>query len=123
MIRTHDRRLFLPLSSGPYEWFASGRKNWELRRYGRQYTKTHIVPGRIVELRHGYGKSRDSLWGTIAGVQEAFGLDEFFSKVPFHDVIPVAADRAEAIRIADEILNLREDSHVHLIGFRIELER
>ena len=47
-------RVFIPLSTAPYNWFESGIKMWELRRYGRQYTERNIEKNKIVELRCGY---------------------------------------------------------------------
>src|SRR4051794_11776678 len=95
-------RLFVPLSTDPFRWFESGFKQWELRRYGRQYTERNIVPGRAVELRRGYQVGTGSLWGTITEVVYAGTLEEFFDKVPFAEVVPVCQTRAEAVRIASE---------------------
>jgi hypothetical protein len=90
-------RLFVPLSSEPFNWFRSGQKRWELRRYGRQYTPAHLTPGRRVELRRGYRSQEDALWGRVAHMVEATSLAAFFEKVPFHLVIPIARSREEAL--------------------------
>jgi hypothetical protein len=109
-------RLFVPLADEPFAWFRSGQKKWELRRYGRQYTRKHVRVGRRVELRRGY-KGPDALWGEILEVVEASGVDEFFNKVHFKEVIPVADSREHAIRIATDIM--RTDSNTHVLGFAV----
>src|SRR5438445_4843431 len=72
-------RLFVPLASEPFDWFLGGRKRWELRRFGRQYTHVHVKIGRPVELRRGYS-SKQVLCGQITNVVQADGLCEFFQK-------------------------------------------
>ena len=115
-------RLFVPLSSEPFRWFESGKKRWELRRYGRQYTERNIIPGRVVELRRGYQAGAGSLWGMIVEVVQAPSLDAFFDIVPYSDVIPPSQSREEAQRTAAEILNVAQtDSPV--LGFRVVLEQ
>jgi ASC-1-like (ASCH) protein len=109
-------RLFVPLADEPFNWFSSGQKKWELRRFGRQYTRKHVRVGRCVELRRGY-RGPDALWGKIISIVEAQGIEDFFNKVPFQDVIPVAHSRDDAIRIATNIL--RADSNTCLLGFAI----
>ena len=100
---TRDR-VFVPLAKGPFRWFASGHKRWELRRRGRQYTQKHLIPGRRVELRRGYSDKNAALWGRITDVCEADSLSQFFDVVDFREVIPEATTRAEAIKTAGEIL-------------------
>jgi hypothetical protein len=119
---TTDDRLFVPLTTEPFRWFERGQKRWELRRYGRQYTERQVRPGRFVELRRGYQEKCGSLWGTIAEVVQAPTLSRFFESVPYHEVIPTAASREDAIRIASEILNLHY-ADAPVLGFRIQLER
>jgi len=116
-------RLFVPLSTEPFVWFKEGRKKWELRKYGRQYTEKHVHPGRPVELRCGYGARNNALWGTIVAVKKTRGLKEFFSLVPFASVIPKARTQPEAERIVREILRLSSDDSETLIGFEVELYR
>jgi len=111
-------RLFVPLAKEPFSWFLKGQKLWELRRYGRQYTDAHIIPGRLVELRKGYS-SRDSLWGKVGRIVKSKNLTSFFEIVPFKDVIPTASSENEAIEIAENILGV--DDSVPLIGFEIQL--
>jgi ASC-1-like (ASCH) protein len=72
--------------------------------------------GRRVELRRGY-RGPDALWGEIIRVISADSFEDFFSKVPFQDVIPVARSRQQAIKIASEIL--KADHHTPLLGFAI----
>jgi ASC-1-like (ASCH) protein len=109
-------RLFVPLADEPFNWFVSGQKKWELRRLGRQYTPKHVRVGRRVELRRGY-RGPDALWGEILNVVEAQSIEDFFNKVPFEEVIPIASSRDDAIKIAINIL--RADSHTPLLGFAI----
>jgi hypothetical protein len=109
-------RLFVPLASEPFNWFCSGRKKWELRRFGRQYTPKHVRVGRRVELRRGY-RGPDALWGKILDVIEANGVDDFFDKVPFEEVIPVATSREHAIKIATGML--RVNTNIPLLGFAV----
>lgn len=109
-------RLFVPLADQPFAWFRSGQKKWELRRFGRQYTPKHVRVGRRVELRRGY-RGPDALWGDILDVVEANGVDDFFNKVHFKEVIPVADSREQAIKIAIDILKI--DPKTPLLGFAV----
>jgi ASCH domain len=110
-------RVFVPLADAPFRWFASGRKCWELRRLGRQYTEKHLQLGRRVELRRGYSDKVAALWGKITEVRIAENVPQFLSLVDFKEVIPEAADRDDAVRIASAILR---DASTPVIGFRIE---
>jgi hypothetical protein len=112
-------RVFVPLATEPFRWFASGRKRWELRRLGRQYTPKHLVPGRRVELRRGYSNKNTALWGTLAEIREAKNIARFFDDVDFRHVIPDASDREDAVRTATQILG---DDETPVIGFRVEVD-
>jgi ASC-1-like (ASCH) protein len=112
-------RLFVPLATEPFRWFASGRKQWELRRLGRQYTPKHVMPGRRVELRKGYVDKSAALWGTVTEICEADGITEFFDVVDFREVIPEAADRQEAEETAARILG---SESAPVIGFRVDVD-
>jgi hypothetical protein len=114
-------RLFVPLATTPFEWFRTGQKRWELRRYGRQYTERHVIPGRRIELRKGYQAGADALWGTVARTVKAGSLHDFFELVPFNLVIPPARDQAEAIQIAVSILGINEFEPTPLFGFEVQL--
>lgn len=116
-------RIFVPLSREPYAWFESGEKVWELRKYGRQFTEKHIYPGRRVELRRGYSDASRTLWGTIERVEKAVGIEDFFDKVPYSRVIPVAKSRADAAMMAKEILGIGEDPQVPLVGFMVSVDK
>jgi len=111
-----EDRLFVPLAEEPFNWFCSGQKKWELRRFGRQYTLKHVRVGRRVELRRGY-RGPDALWGKILDVVQANSMDEFFNRVPFEEVIPVATSREHAIKIATDILGV--DLKTPLLGFAV----
>jgi len=117
-IETPADRLFVPLASGPYEWFGSGAKEWELRKLGRQYTPKHLVVGRRVELRRGYSLG-NSLWGNLAEVRQAGSIREFFESVHYALVIPPAKSLAEALATAEGILGAAD---VPVIGFRVDVD-
>lgn len=115
-----ERRVFVPLAKEPFVWFEKGHKQWELRRYGRQYTERQVRAGREVELRHGYS-SHQSLWGVITDTMRAKSVRDFFAHVDYETVIPTAASQDEAIRIAERILRIPERAEVAVFAFRVEL--
>ena len=117
-----DKRLFVPLCSGPYEWFRSGQKTWELRRYGRQFTEKHVIQGRKVELRRGYSSREDALNGVVCDVVRADGLRSFFGKVSYREVIPTADSEESAVRQAAEILRIPADGDTPLLGMHVVFE-
>jgi hypothetical protein len=119
----HTDRLFVPLSAEPYMWFETGKKRWELRRYGRQYTEKNVYPGRRVELRCGYSNPDRALWGTIVAVAYERDVKGFFDRVPFKEVIPSASSPAEAITMAENILNLDLDNSKPVLGFQVTSEQ
>jgi hypothetical protein len=118
----HGKRLFVPLSIKPYEWFLCGRKAWELRKCARQFTPDHIRIGRPVELRLGYARPERSLWGQIVDVVIADSLADFFDRVDWRQVLPDSIDREHAERSAREILRLDANDSRPVIGFRVDLE-
>ena len=115
-------RLFVPLATAPFEWFQSGRKRWELRRYGRQYTEKYVLPGRPVELRRGYSDATNALWGKVVRTVKAGSLQQLFHEVPFNLVIPTAHTEAEAISISASFLRIAEYEPVNLLAFEIDLQ-
>jgi hypothetical protein len=119
---TATQRLFLPLSTAPFQWFKSGKKRWELRRCRRQFTERQVVPGRRVELRRGYQANGEAIWGVVRRTLAASSLADFFDNVPFELVIPTAATRTEATEIAASILGVTEHQHTSLLGFEIDVE-
>ena len=84
--------LFVPMGRREFLLFQSGRKTFEVRRRGRQWTKQFVTQGRKVEIRLGYGKTYKALWGTISLVYEVGSVDELFETVPFKQVMPVAGN-------------------------------
>lgn len=118
-----SRRLFVPLASAPFEWFRSGKKSWELRRHGRQFTEKHVIPGRAVELRKGYQTTEDVIWGTVKRTLSAGSLADFFDQVPYQLVVPNAESRSQAVDIATSILGIGEHQPALLLGFEIEFDR
>lgn len=88
---------------------------WELRRFGRRFNDKQLRIGRTVELRRGYS-TPDSIWGEIANVIIADNITEFFKKVPFKEVIPVAESLGSALEIAHRILGSENQK---VIGFRV----
>ena len=119
--RNGPDRVFVPLSAEPYSWFDSGKKTWELRKAERQFTETHLRPGRDVELRRGYSDAGTALWGRIIDVVRAKSVEEFFRLVPHSVVIPTAASEEEAVETAKKILKLENGSSKDVIGFEIRL--
>lgn len=58
--------FFLPLRGEWFEEFRQGRKPFEWRRYGGQYTEKALYPGRRITLANGYG------WPRLNGVVTSF---------------------------------------------------
>jgi len=115
-------RVFVPLSREPFLWFEGGNKQWELRKYGRQYTERHVRVGRRIELRHGY-RSKRSLWGVITAIIRAGSIRDFFDLVDYRIVIPTAESREDAIHIAEKILRIPEKTEIPVLAFRVELNK
>jgi hypothetical protein len=116
----NSNRLFVPLASQPYDWFASGLKHWEIRKYGRQYTEKHVYIGKPVELRRGYSNKINALWGVIERVEYTDNIRSFFDKVPYADAIPTAFTLEEAILfLVESILRIQPDQPQKIIGFKI----
>lgn len=113
-------RLFVPLAHEPHDWFASGRKKWELRRYGRQYTEKHLLKGRRVELRRGYRDSSTALWGVIRDIYISPSIRLFYDKIQWFDVIPSAENRAEAEHLTGQILGIDPSDTIPVVGFSID---
>lgn len=97
-------RLFVPLATDPFRWFQSGKKKWELRKYGNQYTENNIYSGRIVELRRGYNTD-DSLWGSVDEVKVYGSIEEVYAEIKYEEIIPVACDLKDALEITKNILS------------------
>lgn len=116
-------RLFLPLNAMAYEWFESGRKQWELRRLGStaQFTPKHVYKKRSVEIRKGYN-SKESLWGTIEDVYIGNSLQDVFRHVPYNLIIPSANSLNDAIKTSKEILNLKTNEN-RFITFKIKIQQ
>lgn len=108
----------MALASDPFRWFASGEKLWELRRFGRQFNDARIQVGREVELRKGYS-TKESIWGEVNSVVVAENIAEFFKKVPFSEVIPVAESLRNAVEIAQQIIGHHDQK---VIGFRVDID-
>ncbi|WP_227376262.1 ASCH domain-containing protein [Haladaptatus halobius] len=110
-------RLFVPLSTRPFKWFENGAKRWEVRRYGGQFTHSHVYKGRIVELRKGYS-SEEKIWGQIKEIISTKELERIFKNVPYHQIIPDANSSEEAIEKTTHILNGRNSDGY--IAFKID---
>ena len=111
----------MPLATDPFLWFCSGRKKWELRKRGRQYTTDHVRPGRDVELRRGYTDGETALWGEIIDVLEADSIEAFFRTVSWASVLPESGSLSEAIGDARRILNIPDGESVPVLGFKVAL--
>lgn len=114
-------RLFVPLSTGPYLWFRSGKKTWELRRNRGAFRFDRVALGRIVELRKGYSDRSTSLWGVVRTTTACANLAEFFDRVDYRQVIPTAASVEDALATAESILSIGSGEEVALVGIEIEI--
>lgn len=121
-LRAVPDRLFVPLAADPFRWFCSGRKNWELRKLGRQYTPVHVRLGRGVELRRGYSDRDAALWGQIIAVVQANSIQAFFAEVPWSSVLPESVSLDDAIAEACRILNITDASGTPVLGFRVRVD-
>lgn len=110
------RRLFVPLSAEPFEWFSSGAKSWEVRRNKGAFRVDLLAEGRRVELRRGYtGKS---LWGTLAEAVVASDVADLFGRISFKAAVPTATSALGAGAFVETLLG--QDSE--LVAFRVELD-
>ncbi|MEU0999620.1 ASCH domain-containing protein [Streptomyces tibetensis] len=117
-----ERRLFVPLAKGPYEWFLSGTKKWEVRRQRGVFHAGNITTGRRVELRLGYRPTKPSLWGTIAQTATESNVTQLLRDIPYTDVVPEAENFDNALHQIGEILGVHPTDEVGLIAFRIDLD-
>jgi hypothetical protein len=97
-----QKRLFVPLRRDAFEWFATGRKTFELRRAGGRFAETHVRPSVSVELRRGY--SGVSIWGFVGRVFIGEDLSQLLNRVDYKDVIPRASSLQEAVAVAREFV-------------------
>jgi hypothetical protein len=104
------QRLFVPLKSIAFDWFKSGGKRWELRRYGRAYTSKQLVRGRPVELRRGY--CGESLWGVIGDSVIGSSLNDILDVVDFRLIVPAAQSREDACGIVQSLFVNAEAGYV-----------
>jgi len=111
-----DDRLFVPLSRRPFEAFKSGDKQWELRRWGKQWTERNVRVARAVELRLGYSSGK-SLWGSISQVELAARFEALVDRIDFHQIVPYASSRTEARALAQATLGSLDCA---LIAFRVQ---
>lgn len=123
MYMSERRRLFVPLARDPYNWFASGLKQWEVRRERGAFTRNHVSTGRRAELRKGYADRASSLWGTVLEVLTAASLDRLVERIPPRLVVPTAEHDDAAIAEMSTILGVNQNDQVSIIGLRIELDR
>jgi hypothetical protein len=114
-----DRPLIVVLADEAVAWFRAGEKTWERRR-GRQFNENEVIAGREVSLYRGF-RSDGGMTGRIDRVSGAASVEAFFEAVPYHDVVPVAESRDEAVAIAKRLLG--PGSATPVIGFRIEVDR
>jgi hypothetical protein len=98
-----DRRpLFVPLTAVAFEWWASGCKRWEVRRFALRWGQRNVYPARVVVLARGYG------WPRLRGrVGSAFfgPLSELHILPPscrptLDEIVPGAAGLADVVRAA-----------------------
>jgi|AntDeeMetageno50_2_1112565.scaffolds.fasta_scaffold05568_2 ASC-1-like (ASCH) protein len=108
-------RLFVPLNSEPYWWFADGSKTWELRGVNDQFNERKVRVGRAVELRRGYSTD-DSLWGVITGVRFFESVDEIIETFEYEKVRPDASEEEFRESVADLL-----DGYDSFIAFGVEI--
>lgn len=111
-------RLFVPLRTAHFRAFAAGNKTWELRLRRRNWTSRHVLIGRRVELRHGYS-GLGSVWGNVVEVYEASSISYILARVPYRLIVPDAASKADAVRIAATTLGA---STAPVIAFCVKLD-
>jgi hypothetical protein len=109
-------RLFVPLSTEPFEWFSSQGKQWEVRRNKGSFRADRLTPGRRVELRRGY--TGDSLWGTLTETVRASSAADLFDVICYKTAVPSANSQSEAIAFVDKLLAQNHE----LVAFRVELD-
>jgi hypothetical protein len=114
-----DQPLVVALTDEAFAWFRAGEKSWEVRRRGRQFNENDVATGRAVALRRGF-RADGGMTGRIERVVQAASVEAFLDTVPYHEVVPVAESRDEAVAIAKRLLGPGAPSAV--IGFRIEIE-
>ena len=112
-------RVFVPLSTIPYNWFKNGNKKWELRRYSRQYTEKNIVKNRLVELRCGYSNKEKAIWGIITDFYIYKNIESIYQNINFKEITPEALNEIEAIETSKEILNITKYIDSKFIVFKI----
>jgi hypothetical protein len=115
-VKSTIQRLFVPLKSEAFDWFAAGTKCFELRRIRPQFDPRLVRPGRRVQLSKGYSGS--SIWGKVGAVKTASTLDEMFEMVDYHLIIPNAESRQDAVAKASEYVG----QHGPFIAFEVLLE-
>ncbi len=111
--------LAVALADESFAWFRAGEKTWELRRCGRQFNESEVTPGRIVELRRGFG-SDAALKGRIDEVIQAASVEAVFDAVFYHEIVPVADSKEDAVAIAKRLLG--PGAPAPLIGFKIAID-
>jgi len=109
-------RLFVPLSSQPFEQFERGYKEYEVRKYGRQFTEKHVFSGRRVELRKGY--SGPSFWGVVGDVHIG-ALEDIIAAVDYRKVEPTTGGVKYAALVNRECLG---DAEKYIL-FRVTLDK
>jgi ASC-1-like (ASCH) protein len=110
-------RLFVPLSSEPYNWFKNGRKKWELRTYGQGFTEDHVYYNRHVELRKGYSTDQ-SIWGKIEYVVIQESFKDILDTIPYYEIFPEATSNKEAQEQFKNIIDQRM-TESQLIAFKV----
>lgn len=113
---SEDRRLFVPLNAGPFEWFQSGKKQWEVRLNRGAFRADRLTRDRRVELRHGYKGA--SLWGTLIESVRSSNADHLFERIPYETTVPTATSKSEAADFVNRLFRQRDE----LVGFRVELD-
>lgn len=94
-------RLFVPLKEEFFLDFKYAGKTYELRKYSHNYNEQTVYRGRYAELRNGWSKQKEKLWGRIGRVITG-SIDEILSKVYFKDIEPRAKSLQDIKKKAKE---------------------
>jgi len=108
-----SEKLFVPLKTEFFLDFQDRGKEYELRKYGRNFTERNVYPGRRVLLRNGYS-GKAELWGTVGRVVIG-SLESIFREVDYKLIEP----RAKTI---NEARGNPEDKEIYL-AFQVLIDK
>lgn len=110
------KKLFVPLRSKPFQWFKSGRKEWELRGINSRFNEQTVRTERPVELRKGY--NGESVLGKIDSYRIFEDLEKIPKSMDIQKIIPPASNKEEFLKKGRELLK----DYDRFIVFKIKLD-